>query len=204
GLNAVKNIAVAASLGTMFRGAKLCEGFTAKDLWTHCVAVAVAARDLAKQAKLPIADEAFLAGMIHDIGLLVALQVWPEKVRLVCEQVRASGRPFCEVEREVLGVDHERLGAALCEKWNFPKSCQVVAGHHHRPAELGESGRALVTVIAVADSIAASTGQGFTLTRLHESIDPAVAEAVGIQPAMIESTRARMQDLMSQAAALTG
>src|SRR5439155_6912490 len=47
GLNAVKNIAVAASLRQLFRGVKLCEGFTASDLWTHCVAVGVCARDLA-------------------------------------------------------------------------------------------------------------------------------------------------------------
>ena len=72
-LNAVKNIAVAASLGQMFRGVKLCEEFTARDLWTHCMAVAVTSRELAKQMKLPIADEAFLAGMIHDLGLLVSL-----------------------------------------------------------------------------------------------------------------------------------
>src|SRR5687767_14760791 len=75
GLNAVKNIAVAASLGQLFRGVKLCEGYTAKDLWTHCVGVGVAAKDLAKQMKVPLGDEAFLAGMIHDIGLLVSLQV---------------------------------------------------------------------------------------------------------------------------------
>src|SRR3954465_1204649 len=55
GLNAIKNIAVAASLGQLFRGVKLCEGFTAKDLWTHCIAVGVAARELARQMKLPIA-----------------------------------------------------------------------------------------------------------------------------------------------------
>jgi HD-like signal output (HDOD) protein len=58
GLTAVKNIAVAASLGQLFRGVKLCEGFTAKDLWTHCIAVGVTARELAKMQKLPIADEA--------------------------------------------------------------------------------------------------------------------------------------------------
>src|SRR6266542_2667408 len=78
GLNAVKNIAVAASLGQLFRGVKLCQGFTAKDLWTHCIAVGVAARELARQMKVPIAEEAFLAGMIHDVGMLVSLQVWPE------------------------------------------------------------------------------------------------------------------------------
>src|SRR5205807_7106098 len=59
GLNAVKNIAVAASLGQLFRGVKLCDGFTAKDLWTHCIGVGVVARALATQSKLPLADEAF-------------------------------------------------------------------------------------------------------------------------------------------------
>src|SRR4249919_2112533 len=67
GLNAVKNIAVAASLGQLFRGVKLCEGFTAKDLWTHCISVASVARHLAREMRVPVVDEAFLAGMIHDI-----------------------------------------------------------------------------------------------------------------------------------------
>src|SRR5437016_10740336 len=60
GLNAIKNIAVAASLGQLFRGVKLCEGFSARDLWLHCVGVGVAARDLAKAMHMPLADEAFL------------------------------------------------------------------------------------------------------------------------------------------------
>src|SRR5829696_5949444 len=70
GLNAVKNLAVAASLGQLFRGVKASDGFHPKDLWTHCIAVGVAARDLARNMKLPVADEAFLAGMIHDMGIL--------------------------------------------------------------------------------------------------------------------------------------
>src|SRR5205807_10628219 len=63
GLNGVKNIAVAASLGQLFRGARLCEEFSAKDLWRHCIAVAVTARDLARNMKMNVADEAFLAGL---------------------------------------------------------------------------------------------------------------------------------------------
>lgn len=203
GLNAVKNIAVAASLGQMFRSAKLCEGFTAKDLWTHCVAVACAARDLSKQAKLPVADEAFLAGMIHDVGLLVSLQVWPEKLRLACDQTRASGRKFIDVEREVLGVNHQQLGQALSEKWNFPRSCQIVAGHHHDAAGTPEVAREVVAVVAVADSLAAMSGAGFTLTRLHDPVDPAIAEAVGITATHIEATRARLPELLAAASALS-
>src|SRR3989440_8994039 len=130
GLNAVKNIAVAASLGQLFRNVKLCEGFTAKDLWTHCIAVAVTARELAKQMKLPIADEAFLAGLIHDVGILVALHVYPEKLRTVCEKVKKDGGNFCETERSICGLDHQRLGMGLTEEWKFNRACQVVAGFH--------------------------------------------------------------------------
>ena len=91
GLNAVKNIAVAASLGQLFRSVKLCEGYTAKDLWTHCIAVGVTARELARQTKMPIADEAFLAGMIHDLGILVALQSTPEQMGNICATAMSSG-----------------------------------------------------------------------------------------------------------------
>jgi putative nucleotidyltransferase with HDIG domain len=203
GLNAVKNIAVAASLGQMFRGTRLCEGYSAKDLWTHCVAVACIARDLAKQAKLPIADEAFLAGMIHDIGLLVSLQVYPEKLQIVCAEAQMSSRRFCEIEREVIGVDHEQLGMALCEKWSFPKSCQLVAGFHHEP-ELPASARAIVTLIAVADGMAAATGQGFTLTRLHDAPTAETAQSIGITAAHLEATRARVPELMQSASSLCG
>src|SRR5881392_1447380 len=115
GLNAIKNSAVAASLGQLFRGAKLCEGFTAKDLWTHCIAVGVTARELAKQMKLPVSDEAFLAGMIHDVGLLISLQTSPEQLRQVCEIAKNSDRNFVDIEREVMGMDHQQLGACLSE-----------------------------------------------------------------------------------------
>ncbi len=202
GLNAVKNIAVAASLGQLFRTAKLCEGFTAKDLWTHCLAVAVASREIARQAKLPLADEAFLAGMIHDVGILVSLQVWPEKLRVVCDQVRQSGREFCEVEREVMGVDHQQLGTALAEKWSFPKSCQVVAGFHHEPELPADGARQLVCVVSAADQLVASAGIGFNLSRLR-SKTPATFDAMGITPPVIEAVRAKLPELMSAAAAFS-
>src|ERR1700722_11497768 len=103
GLNGVKNLAVAASLGQLFRGVKLCEPFSAKDLWTHCIAVGVAARDLAVHLDLPVADEAFLAGMIHDVGLLAHLQLWPEKLRQTCEEAKSGEEDFCSIERRIIG-----------------------------------------------------------------------------------------------------
>ncbi|HEV8606503.1 MAG TPA: HDOD domain-containing protein [Tepidisphaeraceae bacterium] len=200
GLNAIKNIAVAASLGQLFRGVKLCEGFTAKDLWTHCIAVGITARYIAKQMKVPLADEAFLAGMIHDVGLLVSLQVMPEKLRNVCESAKAPASVFCDLEREQMGMDHQQLGAALCEQWKFPRSCQRVAGYHHRPFTLSDNNRHLVSIVHVADTLVATGNYGFNLTAVNQKLDEEALEGVGIDAMLIELARKSLPDLLSNSA----
>ena len=199
GLNAIKNIAVATSLGQLFRGVKLCEGFTAKDLWTHCIAVGVTARELARQMKVPIADEAFLAGLIHDTGLLVSLQVWPDKLKAACEAARTSERDFCEVEREIVGVDHQQLGQGLAELWKFPRSCQLVSGYHHQPVALSDNNRLLVTLVFVADTLCCKQNRGFNLTALRQKYEDGGILDVQMDPMLIEQTAGRLDELVSSA-----
>jgi HD-like signal output (HDOD) protein len=203
GLNAVKNIAVAASLGQLFRGVKLCEGYTARDLWTHCVAVGIVARALAKQIKVPLADEAFLAGMIHDIGMLVSLQISPEQLRQVCERAKTEERAFCDIEREIIGVDHQMLGAGLTEAWKFPLSCQLVAGFHHQPSQLS-SDRTLVGLVHVADTLCAQCAKGFNLTAHRQAIDPNVVDELGLDFVRLEQFKTSIPELVSDAGSLFG
>src|SRR3954471_9897912 len=202
GLNAIKNIAVATSLGQLFRGIKLCEGFTAKDLWTHCIAVGVTARELARQMKVPIADEAFLAGLIHDTGLLVSLQVWPDKLKLACETAQKSERDFCEIEREIVGVDHQQLGQGLAELWKFPRSCQLVSGYHHQPVALSDNNRLLVTLVFVADTLCCKQNRGFNLTALRQKYEDGGILDVQMDPILIEQTAGRLDELVSSATAV--
>jgi HD-like signal output (HDOD) protein len=201
GLNAVKNIAVAASLGQLFRGVKLCDGFTAKDLWTHCIAVAVCSRDLARTLKLSIADEAFLAGMIHDVGLLISMQLSPEKLRVACEQSAASADvDFCATERQLVGMDHQQLGEALCEIWKFPKSCQVVAGHHHDLEIVAHDSRQLLSIVHVVDTLVCQTpGTGFPYTARHQPLDEATLKNYDIDPSAVERLRQRIPELVGAA-----
>jgi HD-like signal output (HDOD) protein len=204
GLNAVKNIAVAASLGALFRGVKLCDGFTAKDLWTHSIATGIVARELAREMKVLIADEAFLAGMIHDIGLLVALQVWPDNLRRVCETVQQSGADFCATEREICGVDHQLLGTALAETWKFPRSCQLVTGYHHRPLELAADTRLLVTLVYTADTLCAQHKQGFNLTALHQKLEDAGLSDVKLEFDLVQRISSKLEDLVRSSATMFG
>lgn len=205
GLNAVKNLAVAASLGQLFRGnVTLCGEFTPKDLWSHCVGVGVAARGLARLTKLPVADEAFLAGMVHDVGLVVHLQVTPEKLKEVCERSLAGEADFCELERQVIGVDHQEMGRALAAHWKFPRTCQMAAGYHHRPDALGEDGHILVNLVHIADVLCCQEHVGFDLTARDQPIDAASLKAVGLDAASVEEFRKTLGPLIKDVAPVVG
>jgi HD-like signal output (HDOD) protein len=198
GLTAVKNIAVAASLGQLFRGAKLGLDFSAKDLWTHCIAVGVTAREIAKKTKAANTDEYFLAGLIHDVGILVELQTWPEKIQIICSTVKSSDANFCDVERQILGVDHQALGKGLAEQWKFTRNCQLVAGFHHQPADLDEI-CPHVWAVHVADLLCCQNAQGFNLTGRGREIDPAAFSKLGIDESVIEQVKASMAENISGA-----
>jgi putative nucleotidyltransferase with HDIG domain len=204
GLNGIKNIAVAASLGQLFRGAALCEGVSPRDLWTHCIAVAVAARDLARNMKLNFADEAFLAGLIHDIGLLVSLQLYPEKLGEVCKLAQSTGGDFISLERQIIGFDHQQLGMGLAEQWKFPRACQLVAGHHHAPQALADQTRQLVSIVHVADTICCQAKLGMHLTGSREPLTDTRLAELRIDPAAVDHTRSRLGQLVSDASALIG
>ena len=202
GLNAVKNIAIASSLGQLFRGGQLCEGSSPRDLWTHCIAVAITARALAREMKLPISDEAFLAGMIHDLGMIVSLKVHPDKLREVCHKIQTGGGDFCAVEQELIGMDHAQLGMALAEAWKFPRPCQLVAGYHPRPTALADNTRILVTLVAVADILCCHGEQGFNLTARHQNLADTGMDQIQLDPAAVERVKAALPQLVEQAQSL--
>ncbi len=160
GLNAVKNIAISASLAKLFRGGELCPNFSARQLWMHAVGTATGAKLIADHLKLGAGDEAFLAGLTHDIGIMVEMQSNRAKLIEVVTSCTpdADGTPkrcMREVEREVFGADHEQFGRGLCEKWKFPQVFAQVTGHHHAPLELPAGARTMASLIYVADRLAA-------------------------------------------------
>lgn len=190
GLNAVKNIAIAASLTKLFRGGELCPNFSAKELWVHSIATAAASKMVCDELRLGLPDEAFLAGLIHDIGIMVEMQAHRESlVKIVSElDIDAEGmaaNDMREIEHATLGADHCVFGAALCEAWKFPKSFGYVTGYHHAPLELPTGNRMLAAIVYVADRITARAGFGFKLDLTSLDIDGAVLEELGLTEAKV-------------------
>lgn len=169
GLSGLKNIAIAASLAKLFRGGSLHADFSAQDLWRHSAAVAAAARVIAA-ATGDDPNEAFLVGLLHDVGIIVELQALrPQLITLFDERAKNPAESFRDAERRIIGATHEDFGLALCRNWGFPEMFQHAVGHHHDPSALKDEGRRIAGIICLADHLAARSGVGFTGT-----VDPSV------------------------------
>lgn len=203
GLNAVKNIAIAASLAKLFRGGKISENFDARDLWSHAIACASGTRLLAKHAGLGLPDEAFLAGLIHNIGIMVEIQARRAKFVQVMEKLEAEPETTLrQAEQEILGATHEQFGTALCKLWKFPQSFQYVTGFHHNPMDLNEKNRTLTGLVHIADILAGNLELGFTRSQETKEYDPAVLLALNITQEHIDDVAAALPEALEETKAL--
>lgn len=205
GLNAVKNIAIAASLAKLFKGGQLTPQFGAKDLWTHSIATAAGTKLIADKLKLGLADEAFLAGLIHDVGIMVELQFDRTKLVEVIDKVAPEPEQLGDwlaAENAIFGATHQDFGAALCEKWKFPRSFSLVTGYHHRPLELPADNRTLASMVYVADRLSARGGYGFRLDVPSDEISAEVLEDLKLGSADVEEIMARLPAQLEQVSSL--
>jgi len=200
GLNAVKNIAVAASLTKLFRGGQICPSFSARDLWKHCIAVGSGTRLLATKAKLGLPDEAFLAGLIHDIGIMVEIQARrPQFIEVMERLDKDPDLSLRDAELAVIGANHEQFGAELCRLWKFPTTFSWTTGFHHRPNELDPQNRRLTILVHMADILAGNFELGFSRGLETQEIDPELIIEAGFNQTDIDEVKAALPDATDQA-----
>ena len=197
GLNAVKNIAMAASLGKIFRTSSAIEHFDAKALWSHSLNTAVATCLVARESGSGCPDEAFLAGLLHDIGLMVELQHDQSMFRSIMTGMETdeSGAPSSSLiaaEEDFFGVNHQDLGAVLCEQWKFPRSLVSSTAHHHAPGQLTGDESMMPWFVHIADRLSARHFDGFRLDLPDLDISCDAFDAVGVGRIALDAIVASM------------
>lgn len=198
GLSAVKNIALAASLSRMFKAEALSEQFAARDLWRHSVASGVCARLLA--AKLPSPpDEVFVAGLVHDIGLIVSQQLFHAELKQVLEVCLNQPQSFCTTEEAVIGADHQALGAALARLWRFPTPLRCAIAYHHDPSLAAPEFRQMATIVYVADMLCGQARFGFWLTTRTQEITDEQLRVVGLSREDLDEVTATLEEHVEEA-----
>lgn len=137
-------------LSSLRRGGEILEGF-----WIHAVATAVVAQELADLLRYDVPEEAFVAGLLHDVGKLVLAHRWPDRAAGVYG-AGTRGSALLAAEKRAFGVDHVEVGAELARRWELPEVLQAAIARHHRtfPAPPADRGDRLAFLVGAAKALA--------------------------------------------------
>jgi len=179
GTRTTRSVVVAASTRSLFPMDNTRTGLLGRALWLHAVQTGLAARRVAEFTRRVDADEAFAAGVLHDIGKVIILLNQPEEYAEAHRRLEAGASDSVYVERELLGFDHCLVGDRLLDSWGMPANLRAAARWHHEPAGAGEL-TSLAQVVACGDLLSHSLGDGNGAGgRLEERLDEAY-EALGL------------------------
>lgn len=156
GQRALKNLALTYAGSSIVTG----DGKTQKQvemLWSHSLGCATVARILADEVRSINSDEAFLAGIFHDIGKLFFLDVIPDEYSEVFEEFH--GAELSEQEEKLCGLPHTEAGLQLTVTWPLSDEVKGVIRYHHEP-EADTSNREFTTLIYKANTISRLFGIG--------------------------------------------
>ena len=152
GLNTLRALLLTVSASKIMNkkllGYRLEEG----RFWEHSVLTALGSRDLANKLRYKNPEEAFVGGLLHDIGKLVLDRHVLKNRGIIEDIINKEGVPLTEAEREVLGINHANVGRRMAEKWNFPPVLSEVINFHHEPERAREN-KELVAVVSIINAV---------------------------------------------------
>lgn len=135
GTSTIRELLLVVGMSEMLNREMPGYGLDRNGLWRHSMAVAAGARWLAKTVHYRQADQAFIAGLLHDIGKLVLDQLLKYDGSWHAEWVerQEQGETFIDLERWLTGLDHAELGGRIAENWNLPPILVEAIAYHHDP-----------------------------------------------------------------------
>ena len=131
-----------------------------RGLWEHSLGVALVSRRFARKIGFQEPERAYLAGLLHDIGLIVNLILIPELFLEAARIAREEGVGFQETEARVIGFEHGVTGALLAERWLLNAELKEVIRRHHQ-FERTQNFQELVAIVTISDLLCRLRGLGY-------------------------------------------
>lgn len=161
-------------------------------LHDHSLQVAQLAQDLAPPA---LAQDAFVAGLVHDVGALVLAAVMPDLVESIRAEVGRGERAVHDIETECFGADHADVGAYLLSLWGLPYAVVEAVAHHHEPPPVGADGVQLTHLVAIADALVdQDRPPGVSSEGWSPALDRAFLDACGLADRLLPAEDTAVDD----------
>lgn len=177
GFNVIKGIIISTSVFDVMNE-------NMKGLWEHSLGCALASSAIARAIGCKDPEEYAVAGLLHDIGKVVAAVQLPESRAAIDALVKEKDIPYRKAEVEVLGFAHDRINLWLCTYWNLPPNLKEGLSYHHRPMSASLYPR-IAQVVHVADFLARLYGVGNGGDDQISVLDEGVLEALEITPEVL-------------------
>ena len=170
-------------------------------LWKHSIAVAICAEQLARSLRIPNSEEAFTAGLLHDMGKILLGTFVEVDDKPIKDLVKTESLSFNEAERRILGIDHAEAAAELLQYWKLPENVVAAARWHHNPEEADEKFRGIVDLVHVADILCIRMGWGIgtdgPLYCLNEEAEERLGIDSSVEDEVTDKVGAAIDDLKS-------
>jgi putative nucleotidyltransferase with HDIG domain len=198
GMRTVRNMTVALKCQEYLNAA--LPGYTLEqgDLWRHSFCCAYAAQCLAKRSGYRIAEEAFVGGLLHDIGKVVVNVYMQAEFVCVSKVAASEGIAFMDAERAVLGFDHAEAGGRVLEKWNLPQTLVECVRYHHAPLQQ-PTPTPLTGIVHVADVLCLMLGVGLGADGLNYPLQEGTLETLRLDEKDFEETTLHVSSALSEA-----
>ncbi len=197
GFRAVRGAAMASGVFDYFKDEESSEGIDMIRFWEHSIAVASISKVVAMDLRLPQRDEAFVAGLLHDIGKLIEKTYFAADFDEICVVADENKFSWYEAEKELFPIHHGTIGKTIFRSWKFSPNVVDAVQFHHKPSAASTAPE-LTALVHVADFMAYELGFGAPGAYAPKECDPGALGTLGIELPETLDYHERIQEEMDR------
>jgi HD-like signal output (HDOD) protein len=176
GTSMVKNLVTSLTLWRALEGVRPAAIGQLQRVHTRCQQVGGLCRRMMGKDRVR-SEEAFVSGLLHDIGVTLLIAYLPERYDRITAEMRNTNLSFYEVERSLYSVDHAEIGAHLLDAWGLPFQVLEAVAFHHSAPNLHHTRLEPADAVYVAQALLDARARG---QEIDECIDAPYAAQLGI------------------------
>jgi putative nucleotidyltransferase with HDIG domain len=198
GFQEVRNLALTAYVARLFQQGDESDQVLRRGMWNHMVGTAMVSRLLAEICGGIAAQEVYLGGLLHDVGLILLDEHLHKPFSRVVNALDDQAS-ICRLEQAVFGFDHTTLGAHVAAKWHLPDQIVAAIGHHHTPEAYDGPHRAVVYMVSLADYFCGLKGVTALGVQATEKPPMQLFATLGIRKEHVSTILDRLEEVLRSA-----
>jgi putative nucleotidyltransferase with HDIG domain len=179
GFRAVRGAAMASGVFDYFKDEESSEGIDMIKFWEHSIAVACTCKVIANDRRLEGRDEAFVAGLLHDVGKLIEKTYFTSDFDEICVLAEEKDLSWYEAEKKLFPIHHGTIGKTLFRSWKFSANVVDAVQFHHKPSASSSSPQ-LTALVHLADYLAYQMDYGAPGAEGPRSYDASALVTLGM------------------------